>query len=504
MSFQKPGLLVFAVTFGVFAFSVNGGIVTDHSTSLVQLTYALWHNHSAALDSASTSGVIHSVDDFAYNGLNYSAVPPGTAVLAMPFLGLAFTLYGAFTVNTLFQALFLSGLFVALMAALGCYLVYRISRLYFRTATSVFLAFAFGFSTICWPFATLYFQNDVSATFVLLTAYFALVAGSRQGSAFGYSLATGLAAGGSVTVDYVNGAILVPVLLFLVLARWRRGLPRLKSSLACVLGMGAGLGLLGAYNYSIFGTPFRFSEIVSNNFKSPGILGGFTNPFWNGLALYFVSPLRGVFLYSPILVLGAAGFYLALRSRKTRVDYMLLLALFLSITLPYASWFDPRGGLSYGPRYMLAAIPFLLVPAGVVIEDGGMRRRALAAALYLLGVFVCGSGALVTAISDAGGDRLPSQSPFLETALPKLAAGRLDTWWLGGVGHYWVVPVVLLFAVAGAIPLALFLVTEREGGTGGARESLPSSAPSAQREDGTPRHQGSPSHLAAVEVPSES
>ena len=93
---QSDGLLVFLFVFVVFAISVNTVWATDHTTSLTQLDYALLSDHTAALGHAS-SVPPWTVDDFHYGGQNYSALAPGTAFLALPFMAVAFTLAGGYT-----------------------------------------------------------------------------------------------------------------------------------------------------------------------------------------------------------------------------------------------------------------------------------------------------------------------------------------------------------------------------------------------------------------------
>src|SRR5450759_2622130 len=96
MRLPTPGLLIFLSTLLVFAFSLNAVWSADHPTSLLQLTYAHWANHSVVLGKV---GQFHpqSVDDFVYNGNYYSALAPGVPVLALPFAGLGFVLDGKFT-----------------------------------------------------------------------------------------------------------------------------------------------------------------------------------------------------------------------------------------------------------------------------------------------------------------------------------------------------------------------------------------------------------------------
>ena len=457
----RDGLLIFLVVFVVFELSINGIWATDHGISFTQLDYALWHDHSVGLRSAATVPP-WTVDDFVYKGENYSALAPGTPFLALPFLGAAFTLYGGYT--SWGPSIPLSETFVALMGAAAACFVYLLGRMFFRRSTSAFLALAFAFSTICWPFATYFFQSDVSAFFVLLTAYFALRASRAPGSGVTPSLVSGLAAGIAFSVDYVN-AVLLPFLIVFLLASKRssKGL-MLRTALAFVIGALPGLAAIAAYNYAIFGNPFTTTEQYFNGQSS--VFASFTNPIYSGLELDLVSFSRGLFAYSPILALGVMGYLDAFRGKANRRETLLLLGMFLCILLPYAAWYQPDGGVGFGPRFLVAAIPFLLLPAGYILESTRGKQLWYIYAALAAGVVINGLGALVSAIPP----QTPSNvSPLTNTIIPRLVIGDLNVWWIGQVGVYWPIPTAALIGFAAAVPIGWYEIMRR-------RERVPAAA----------------------------
>ena len=108
----------------------------------------------------------------------------------------------------------------------------------------------------------------------------------------------------------------------------------------------------------------------------------FSYPLYLGAYLNLFSPYRGLFVYSIFLVLGVFGFYDMVRDSTLQEGGLLLLACFLGIFIPYSMWYDPTGGEGFGPRFLVAAIPFLLLPAGISHSEGGQeaatgRLRAL-------------------------------------------------------------------------------------------------------------------------------
>ena len=72
-----------------------------------------------------------------------------------------------------------------------------------------------------------------------------------------------------------------------------------------------------------------------------------------------VSPARGVFVYSPVLLLSLSGFVLALRDRGDRpltICFGTIIVAHWLVVSRFPHWW---GGHSYGPRFMTDVVPFL-------------------------------------------------------------------------------------------------------------------------------------------------
>lgn len=453
----KDGVLLLLVVFVVFELSINGIWATDHAISFTQLDYALWSYHSVGLGKAALTPP-WTVDDFVYKGENYSALAPGTPFLALPFLGAAFTQAGRYT--SWGPSIPWSETFVALMGAGSVVLLYLLCRMFFRRSTSLFLGLSFAFSTILWPFATYFFQSDVSAFFVLLTVYLGIRSARSEGSGANIALFAGLVAGASFTVDYINATLIPLIFVFLLVSKRRSKGDMALAAVAFAVGALPGIAAIGAYNFAIFGNPLTTTEQYFNGKSS--VFASFTTPIYSGLELDLFSLSRGIFLYTPMLALGVMGFVDGFFGRGNRRETALILGAFLCILLPYAAWYQPDGGVAFGPRFLVAAIPFLLLPAGYVLE--GIQRKWIIPVYVTLvaGVIINGLGALVSAIPP----ETPSNvSPFLRTILPRLAVGNLNVWWIGSVGSYWPLATAALVAAGAAIPIAsyeLALRRERE------------------------------------------
>jgi hypothetical protein len=165
--------------------------------------------------------------------------------------------------------------------------------------------------------------------------------------------------------------------------------------------------------------------------------------------LNLFTPLRGIFLYSPVLLAGVFGFRKMLVASAVRGEGLLILAVFVALFLPYCAWYGPTGGLSFGPRFIVASLPFLLLPVGYVIEGSWKYRGVVVYILYSAGVVINGLAALTSALA---GNTGWLSSPFLDSTVPLLAHGTLDQWWAGIIGWFWPVAAGTVIAVTLLLP----------------------------------------------------
>jgi hypothetical protein len=110
------------------------------------------------------------------------------------------------------------------------------------------------------------------------------------------------------------------------------------------------------------------------------LLGLWTTPLWEGLSGILLSPSRGLFVYSPILLLSMLGIGLAWQRNGDPLLRYASVGVLLTILL-YGKWAMWWGGSSYGPR-LLADVTPVLALALYPLKD--VLRRNLACQ----GVFV--------------------------------------------------------------------------------------------------------------------
>src|SRR5439155_2714025 len=142
----------------------------------------------------------------------------------------------------------------------------------------------------------------------------------------------------------------------------------------------------------------------------------FSLPIWEGALGLLVSPGRSLFLYAPPVLLG-----LALWPRFARhfaAEALLIAAIGAGHPLVYGRWYSWWAGLSWGPRFLLPALPFLLLPLALL--PARRAWRLVAGALVVAGLLVNAVALLVSftelpepARSDAPLLWSPTENAFL-------------------------------------------------------------------------------------------
>jgi hypothetical protein len=98
---------------------------------------------------------------------------------------------------------------------------------------------------------------------------------------------------------------------------------------------------------------------------------GFSGSVGSGLFGLLLSWWRGLFVYTPVLAVGFAGFALALRRARGFVEGRLVLLGVISLAMIglYSRWGEWWGGTSqFGYRFLLEVVPFLVVGGAYAVD----------------------------------------------------------------------------------------------------------------------------------------
>jgi hypothetical protein len=278
----------------------------------------------------------------------YINKPPGASILAAaPYAvvyaierGLHAPIDSLTAMNRWISTAFSVGLCGALIGPI-LYLYGR-RRMNATPAIALCVSSSILFGTIVFPYSTMLFAHVPAALFLLLAV---TLLDNRP-------LAAGIAAGIACSCFYVC-ALAVAILAITSLVRSRR------DAVLFVLGTIPFAALLAGYQWLCFESPFRTAVEASTPFTQKGLLLGVIKmPSAEALYGLTLSPYRGLFFVSPILLMALVGFV----SFKRNPWFWPLIAVVTTYILAIASfhWWD--GGFAFGPRYIAPIIPLLGIP----------------------------------------------------------------------------------------------------------------------------------------------
>jgi len=119
--------------------------------------------------------------------------------------------------------------------------------------------------------------------------------------------------------------------------------------------------------YILLATPIAILYVVYNLYVYDNILPNYSQPdrvfhlqyLFEALAGNFISPARGLFIFSPIFILAIYGFFLIKKDKHKPLFLIMLASIFCHWILisSFPHWY---GGHSYGPRLFSDMIPFFM------------------------------------------------------------------------------------------------------------------------------------------------
>jgi hypothetical protein len=398
----KPALGVFLLTLLAYLTTAGGHLYSPDEELMFRMTESLAVDRDLAIEPlelgfASRRGV---------DGKEYSQYGVGQPLLAVPFYVLGRALapladddawaraYGltkadepgwwgtratAADLAPRLAVSFFNILAGAVLAGFLCLLLQEITG-HRGAATLASLLYALG--SYAWAHSRPYYSESLAVLFIVLSWYALLR--SCRGNVTRWNALAGAAAGYAALVR-MDSVILYPATALLLLGPVMRAAldqrPRLHPYIAfCLPAMLCGGVILGL-NTLHFGGPFEMGYAD----QSEGIK--FHTPLLVGLHGFLFSAGRGLFFFSPALVLGLLG-WKDLFGRSRWLGAATALAILIPLCF-MAKWQNWAGGWTWGPRHIFMLHPFLAVPAAVWLAAGWNRvRRAVAMTLIFLGAGV--------------------------------------------------------------------------------------------------------------------
>ena len=279
------------------------------------------------------------------DGRLYTNKAPGTALLALPAHAVA-RLFSDAIRPTLTEARIAAATVPVLLTAL---LILRFAKRNgvaperARVVTWIAL-----FATPLFAYGFLLFAHALVAM-ALLGAWLFL---DEERHALAGAL-TGLAVAAEYTAVFAAAILLISVA---AQRDWRRLLKFVAAGTPFAL-------LLAAYHAAAFGSVFSNPYEFSTEYRALHASGlfGLSVPSVATAAKILIDPTYGLFIFSPVLLLGIAAIP-ASRVRLSKMSWWTMLLIPIVLLVVYAGYPYWYGGWNVAARFLVPAIPFVVVP----------------------------------------------------------------------------------------------------------------------------------------------
>jgi hypothetical protein len=368
-----------------------------------------------------------------FQGHYYSEKAPGLVFLAVPFALAARPAMKIAGVDPesargefLLSYVVTAGAVALPTALAGICLFFLALRFGCKSPAAAFAVLMISVGTPIWAYAGLFWAHALVGA-CLLSAYAAALKLCDCGSAraeFLWAFAVGLAVGWATVTEY-PAAPASAMLAFLALAQvWQRG-NGARRRVAAGIGIGAGICVVVLLGYLLaaFGSirpSYAYYDANSFAFMQQRGYMGLTYPHPDRLLKILFGGSRGLLFASPLLVAAPFGFWRLWKERRFAAPTFVAAAIVAYYFLFNASFYWWKAGLTFGPRYAGASIPFLGIGLAMAWQRATpMWRRALAG-LAVISVFV----ALMVVSTDS---QLAMQDscPLIHSTWPAFWSGQM-------------------------------------------------------------------------------
>lgn len=402
-----PVLIIFLILI-CFVYSTSDWIIfrNPNEFSRLYLTRSLIDRQTLVIDELVARRDVQ--DKSFYQGHYYTDKAPGISFVAAPVY-LVIRLWETYTGTRLAEntVLYIIRIIcISIPSILFLLLLYsfwgRISDNY-SARRALLIAYALG--TPAWAYSMLFFGHQL-AGICLFTSFTILYNSSNSPIKRRLYFQGGFFSGLAFIVEYPT--ILVSFLLFIYMFSREYGVIKTsrrfdRATVAIIIPFLAGLALpLAAvcyYHWKCFGSIFSFpyyhvADPVCAVEHSRG-LSGVVVPLsaqdclnqLSALIQLIFSPFRGIFFYSPFLILGTIGIVKMIKHPAWKREGWLFSAIFLVYVLFYSAFINWEGGWSMGPRHLVPLIPFLVTAIVFLISTADLSgRRKIAGVLTILAI----------------------------------------------------------------------------------------------------------------------
>lgn len=265
-----------------------------------------------------------------------------------------------------------------LVSALACGVLFLYAlALGYSERAAVLAGLALGFCTVVWPYSKTFFREPITMLMLLLAALLA-----ERWRAGGYRslplLVAMIAAIAGMLLAKATALLALPALLLIAMPTIKRANRRVLTGFVAAAALAAALFLVLALFGDQLGVGRRYNPVAR-------FIEGSGEFFPVALHTYLLSIGGSIWGTSPVGLLALPGLWMLYRQGKLR-QIAVVLAVVFGFAVGYAAlsggfWF---GGLSWPPRFLVPAVPFMIVGALPALER--LTRRPLPVGLLVAAV----------------------------------------------------------------------------------------------------------------------
>ena len=426
-SHWKTALLLGCVAFFSFSYFYEGGGWNQNSR--FDLLRAIVERGTLEIDAYHEN----TEDKVPFNGHFYSDKAPGLVFLAVPVALAVRPALRAAGWNpqsprgVLWLSYLVSAGAVALPTALAGICLYFLGlRFGGSSAGAAFATVVMCLGTPLWAWASLFWAHALVGACLVFAFAAALKLGENAPppADFVWALAVGLAAGWATVTEY-PAAPASGMLAFLALSQvWPRGR---TARWRVVAGVGIGalicVAVLLGYLHAVFGA-FRpsYSYYDPNSFsfmKQQGYMG-LTYPHPDRLLKLLFGCSRGLLVASPVVVAAPLGWWCLWKEKRFSAAALVATAIAAYYFLFNASFYWWKAGLTFGPRYAGACIPFLCLGLAVAWSRATPAWRRV-----LIGLAGCGVALTLMVVSTTSQLAMQDSCPLVHSVWPAFWSGQM-------------------------------------------------------------------------------
>jgi hypothetical protein len=271
---------------------------------------------------------------------------------------------------------------IVLSSAIALLLLMRRAGELVAPGVGTIAAVMLALGTMLLPYTTLY-ASHVPAVMLGFAAFVLLLEERRRAPSLVRVGVAGLLAGLSLVFDLPLGLVAVILAGYAVSRR-----PIVRRGLAYGLGGLLGVAPLAAFNYWAFGSithqSYNDTVLIAGQ-SGHDQLGANVNGFF-GISVPSVNVLarllllnRGLLVTTPLVAAALLGVVLLFRRRASRAEAILIAVLTAAYLIYNAGYYQPFGGDSAGPRFLMPILPFLALPLALAFKQFPVATAGLAA-----------------------------------------------------------------------------------------------------------------------------